>query len=176
MLLTVNYHYIRSLENSQFPGIHGVSPERLKEQLAYLARNFCVIEPADLERISSSDPNNMFCLVTFDDGLKEQYLEALPILEQMGIKGLFCVNGINSAENRVSSVHKIHWIRSRYEPKKFTEILLNELKRMDIQLPIDISEFSSPEGQNNYDDLEVKFQKYLLFIFLLKRSFSISNL
>ena len=57
MLLTVNYHYIRSVEDFQFPGIHGVTTERLKDQLAYLARNFCVIEPADLERISSSDPN-----------------------------------------------------------------------------------------------------------------------
>ena len=163
MLLTVNYHYIRSLEDSMFPGIHGVSPKRLEEQLEYLARNFSLIEPAELHRICGAKTNDMFCLVTFDDGLNEQYIEALPILEKIGIKGLFFVNGVNSAENIVSSVHKIHWIRSRYEPKKFTEMLLKELKRIDVQLPIDISEFSSSDGQNNYDDLEVKFQKYLLF-------------
>ncbi len=47
-------------------------------------------------------------LITFDDGLKEQYELGVPIMDRLGIPGLFFVNTYNITEQKVSLAHKIH--------------------------------------------------------------------
>ena len=68
-------------------------------------------------------------LVTFDDGLKEQFNTALPILEEMGIPALFFINCSTSKYNKVEEVHKIHLIRSIISPQ---EILYELEKNVNI--------------------------------------------
>ena len=163
MLLTVTFHYIRNTENSIYPGIHGVSPSRLDTQLEYLCKNFNVIKPTELKGISKSDSKEKYCLITFDDGLMEQYEVALPILEKHNLKGLFFVNGINLHTSSVSEVHKVHYIRSITSPTEFSNRLAEEIDRSRIEIPLARDEFKPPEGQNAYDSVDVQYTKYLLF-------------
>lgn len=163
MLLTVNYHYIRNQEDSKYPGIHGISPKRLNQQLEFLGRHFSFIEPHDLRKISRKDSDEKFCLITFDDGLKEQYEHALHVLDKHHVKGIFFVNGINTSLAHVSQIHKIHWLRSKTEPFQFSESLFLEIEKQANEPLLTLDQFQPSEGQNIYDQKVIQYAKYLLF-------------
>jgi len=114
MLTVSNYHYIRPQFEAKFPSIFGMTPEQFENQLQLLKNDAEFIHPTDLlnnlERVLSSKEN--YCLVTFDDGLKEQYQYALPILDNLEIPAIFFANSINFEEKKVTTVHKIHLLRS----------------------------------------------------------------
>ncbi|PKD21127.1 hypothetical protein APR41_11980 [Salegentibacter salinarum] len=95
-----------------------------------------------------------YFLITFDDGLKEQYELAKPILEEMGIPYIFFINTSNFSEEKVSLVHKIHLLRSYVAPeillqKLNTEILTGNEKKAALQ-------------HYNYDTEENAILKYFL--------------
>lgn len=114
MLTVSNYHYIRENFKTEFPSIFGVSPIFFRQQLLMLQGTGIFIHPNDvmnnLDEILKSEQN--YILITFDDGLKEQYDFALPILDELNITALFFINTINHIEKKVSLVHKIHLVRS----------------------------------------------------------------
>jgi peptidoglycan/xylan/chitin deacetylase (PgdA/CDA1 family) len=114
-VLTVsNYHYIRENFETKFPSIFGVTPIFFRQQLLLLKKTGIFIHPNDLinnfDEILKSEQNHI--LITFDDGLKEQYDIALPILTELNIPAIFFINTINHIEKKVSLVHKIHLVRS----------------------------------------------------------------
>lgn len=114
MLTVSNYHYIRENFETKFPSIFGVTPILFREQLLLLKKTGIFIHPNDLinniDEILKSEQN--YILITFDDGLKEQYNFALPILKELNIPAIFFINSINHIEKKVSLVHKIHLVRS----------------------------------------------------------------
>jgi peptidoglycan/xylan/chitin deacetylase (PgdA/CDA1 family) len=121
MLSVSNYHYIREDFTAKYPSIFGVTPRAFEQQLILLKNKGEFIKTSDLktnyEEVIRSKDN--YFLVTFDDGLKEQYENSLPILGKLNIDALFFVNSINSQENSVTTVHKIHLLRSILSPKEF---------------------------------------------------------
>lgn len=114
MLTVCNFHYIRKDFSSKYPSIFGVTPNQFEIQMQQLSQQGSFIHPEMLERnyheILLSKDNNI--LITFDDGLKEQYRFALPILNSYNIPALFFISSINHTVKKVSTVHKIHKIRS----------------------------------------------------------------
>ena len=114
MLTISNYHYIRDNFETKFPSIFGVTPLFFRQQLLMLQGTGIFIHPNDLmtnlDEILKSEQN--YILITFDDGLKEQYDVALPILTELNIPAIFFINTINHIERKVSLVHKIHLVRS----------------------------------------------------------------
>lgn len=114
MLTVSNYHYIRDNFETKFPSIFGVTPVFFRQQLLLLQETGTFIHPNDLinnlDEILKSEQN--YILITFDDGLKEQYDVALPILTELNIPAVFFINTINHIEEKVSLVHKIHLVRS----------------------------------------------------------------
>ncbi len=114
MLLGVNFHYIRSDFNFPFSGIHGIKPKQFKNQLAALAEQGEFVSQEDIVRAIKGDdvlpPKSI--AITFDDGLKEQYDLALPILASMGIPATFYFNSINIESGVISPIHKSHYIRA----------------------------------------------------------------
>lgn len=85
MLTVSNYHYIRESYTAKYPSIFGITPKQFYNQLKLLKNEGSFITPQDLvndlDKILSSSENFLF--ITFDDGLKEQYVNALPILDQL---------------------------------------------------------------------------------------------
>ncbi len=165
MLLVVTYHYIRKYTASKYPGIHAVTPEKLKQQLEVIGRNFLVITPEELLCMYSKGKDigdGRYCLITFDDQFVEQYTLAKPVLDSLNIKALFFVNGSCLENRRVNTVHKIHWLRSIIPPGKFIEIVESALRKANVNVPVSFESFQPVEGQNTYDTLEVCYIKYLL--------------
>lgn len=163
MLLVVNYHYFRDPEDSRFPGIHGVNVDRFEKQISNLAARFEMITPNDFLSFKQADfQSKDYCLITFDDGLKEQYELGKPVLDKYGIEGVYFINGVNQDQNKVSLVHKIHWLRSINSPELFNNKLYNTIEENGINIPVSYEDFEPVPGQNIYDSNDVRYTKYLL--------------
>ena len=161
MLICVNYHYIRNSFDAKYPSIFGLKPKKFESQLERLSKLGKFISSDDVvSKISDDRPlKNINFLITFDDGLKEQYDLALPILERMGIPAIFFANSLNSEKKFVSRVHKIHLIRSVVDPK----FLIKRSLSIASDLSDDISIISKKAiSHYKYDNSENATLKYLL--------------
>lgn len=129
MLSIVNYHYIRESFNTKYPSIFGMTNSEFKKQLLLFKGKGDFINIFDFNNnyksILASKDN--FYLITFDDGLKEQYINGYSILHELNIEGYFFLNAVNFQDKKVTSVHKIHLLRSIIEPKKLREIIENQV-------------------------------------------------
>ena len=157
MLAVANFHYIRKDFNSQYPSIFGLTPQQFENQLKALSKHGKFISQAELLEAEKFSSEDNLLLITFDDGLKEQYELAKPILDRMGIPFLCFVNTSNFSEGKVSLVHKIHLLRSRIPPLELEEkisklhsVLLNDEEKNKAHI------------HYNYDPAEVARLKYLL--------------
>jgi peptidoglycan/xylan/chitin deacetylase (PgdA/CDA1 family) len=126
-VLTVsNYHYIREDYKTNYPSIFGVTPLQFKEQLLLLKNSGEFVSADDLISHTDSLINSTekYILITFDDGLKEQYEFGLSILDSLNIPALFFANSINFEQKKVSTVHKIHLLRSIISSDDFLKSIL----------------------------------------------------
>lgn len=163
MLIAVNFHYIRDT----FPtrgGIHGVSPTGFAMQLEELARIGDFVGQAEVKEAVQGDRawfETPAVVVTFDDGLREQYDYAWPILQSRGIPAIFFVNTAPIAEATLSAVHKIHILRSEIDPAEFLDLLREQTAEHSIEFDPDASG-PPPETLYRYDDPPAAALKYSL--------------
>ncbi len=110
----INFHYV-GMPAMPHEGIFGYSTEGFRECLADLARRFELLSLEDVldATVSGGTLPEKACLITFDDGLKCQYEEALPVMDQLGAGGAFFASGIPYRYGKGLQVHKIHWVRAR---------------------------------------------------------------
>lgn len=154
MLIVANYHYIREDFSAPYPSIFGLTPSQFKAQLEWLSRFGAFISLDDLLKYRERPLNKNYFLITFDDGLKEQYELAKPILEAMDIPYIFFINTSNFSDKRISLVHKIHLLRSQLAPYKLLQELdANRLHKNEIKAAL---------LHYNYDTKENAILKYYL--------------
>lgn len=163
MLIAVNYHYIRKSFDFKYPSFFGVTPDYFRNQLLKIRELGTFVSKADiLDHLRGINqlPERAI-IITFDDGLKEQYEYALPILQELGIPALFFVNTGILVDSYVMNVHKIHLVRSEIPPseiKQKVEEFLAERERV-------IMENSYSEKaifHYKYDEPPIAVFKYLL--------------
>lgn len=159
MLTVSNYHYIREDYKTNYPSIFGVTPLQFKEQLLLLKNSGEFVSADDL--ISNTDSlinsTEKYILITFDDGLKEQYEYGLSILDSLNIPALFFANSINFEQKKVSTVHKIHLLRSIISSDDFLKSIL----KIDSSKIKSINTFRSKKIYI-YDDEKSAVLKYIL--------------
>jgi peptidoglycan/xylan/chitin deacetylase (PgdA/CDA1 family) len=134
MLIAVNYHYIRPHFNYKYPGIYGLTPEQFEKQLVTLSYTGKFVSATDVLRAidGRAELPEQAILITFDDGLKEQYELALPILDKLGIPAMLYVNTQNIAEKKISLVAKIHLLLTSMPFEEYkNNILLQARKQFD---------------------------------------------
>jgi peptidoglycan/xylan/chitin deacetylase (PgdA/CDA1 family) len=90
--------------------------------------------------------------------LQEQFKYALPILDELNIPAVFFANSINYEEQKVSTVHKIHLLRSIISPKEFLVILLSQ----NSAITISDTDYIKAQSIYIYDEKESAGLKYLL--------------
>lgn len=157
MLAVGNFHYIRHDFTAKYPSIFGLTPEQFRAQLEKLAQQADFISQEQLLKFREKAFDKNYFLITFDDGLKEQFELARPILQEMGIPYIFFVNTSNFSEKEVSLVHKIHLLRSRIS----SEELLGRI-RQKTAVQLSPEEELKGEKHYNYDEPETAHLKYLL--------------
>ncbi len=121
-LLAVNYHYYRT--EAPGSGIYPVSPGRFAEQVSQLARQFSIAaERQVVEALAHKKTGDAtLCLITFDDGLKEQ-IQAIRWLMAQKLSAMCYVPTAPLTERRVLDVHKLHIIRTLCSDAKLSASL-----------------------------------------------------
>jgi hypothetical protein len=164
MLLIVNYHYIREDFQTPFPAIFGIAPKDFKKQLEEVSKYGTYISETDLinhlDGISQLPKKSI--MVTFDDGLKEQYNLAQPILNHLGIPATFYTNTKVLVERTLLNVHLVHIVRSLLPPELI--IAQIEMTSFYAELPVLEKERIKKYAINHYiyDKPENAILKYLL--------------
>ncbi len=88
-LLILNYHRIGEPAQSPFDrALFSATPEQFEAQVAWLTHHFDVIGADDLENVLSQR-RGRFVMLTFDDGYRDNYETAFPILRRHGITATF---------------------------------------------------------------------------------------
>jgi peptidoglycan/xylan/chitin deacetylase (PgdA/CDA1 family) len=78
------YHRVNPYNDLPIPNI--ITPKSFEQQLQYLCRNYEIIELETLAHYLHTHqiPPSKAAVITFDDGYKDNYLYALPLLEKYG--------------------------------------------------------------------------------------------
>ena len=154
-LLIVNFHYIRDKKYQS--GIYPRTLSELSNQIDSISKHYKFISQENLisQLLNKSiSKNAKYCLLTFDDGLKEQ-MEAFKMLIKKGIPAVFFVNTKPIKNNTVADVHKLHHIRSKLCDEEILK-LIKPIHKVD--------NFNYPSNINQlyrYDSTDAKKLKYL---------------
>lgn len=94
-VLTLYYHRVNELDNDY--NLLAVSKERFKQQMLWLKNNYSIVDSRDdWENLDG----NHIC-ITFDDGYKDNYLNAVPILQECGIPATIFVSTATLKNNKI---------------------------------------------------------------------------
>jgi peptidoglycan/xylan/chitin deacetylase (PgdA/CDA1 family) len=162
MLVAVNFHYIREKFDAPYPSIFGVTPQEFSNQLEILGKSAQFLgsdEISDIIEGRKTIPHRAV-IITFDDGLKEQYDLAWPILKEKGIPAIFFVNTRPIEEQIITTVHKIHIIRAYTPPERVLEVLISMLKKRGTSLVLPSKQ--KAKSAYKYDSEEDAQLKYFL--------------
>lgn len=121
-LLAVNYHYIRDVKPLQ--GIYPRTIGELEAQLDEIGLYYEFLSQGELLQIirGKKYPKGNYCVITFDDNLKEQ-IAAYECLEKKNIPAIFFSTTLPYLKNEVHDVHKLHHIYSSYSDADIAGIL-----------------------------------------------------
>ncbi len=112
-LTALMYHYVRDAGDAAEAGsgIAGLPTARFDEQLDYAARNFDLIAWPDLRALllEGKPLPPRACLLTFDDGICDHYLNVFPALARRGLSGLFFAMAGREGGG-LTMPHRIHFL------------------------------------------------------------------
>ena len=157
MLAVANFHYIRPDFKAVYPSIFGVTPAQFDAQLDMLAQQGEFISQQELIKFTKRPFDRNYILITFDDGLQEQFEYAKPILDKKGIPYIFFINTSVYTDNEISLVHKIHLLRSKIAPEELNDIIANKFSTY-----LDEEEKAKACHHYNYDTKATACLKYML--------------
>jgi len=168
-LNVIMYHYVRNLPRTDFPRIKGMLPDDFRRQVNRLSESheMATLESALAFLQGKYQPRRNLCLLTFDDCLKEHYVEVTPILAERGIPGIFFVITSCLQEHRIASAHMNHFLIAALDFDFYREAFLEKL-RSAAPTSSSLAEIDEEAARRTYrwDTAEVRAFKYL-FNFVL---------
>jgi peptidoglycan/xylan/chitin deacetylase (PgdA/CDA1 family) len=120
-VLVLNYHRVGNGKESPFDrGLWSTDAETFTDQIRFCKSHLDVISPGDISR-AVTNGSGRYALITFDDGYRDNYETAFPILKAEGVPAtFFIVTGFVDAP-RVPWWDEIAWMvrtsrKDRVEP------------------------------------------------------------
>ena len=162
-LLILSYHYIRD-SIYPYPGIHSLTSESFREQILFLKKNFHSATPDEIEEFVNGNYSfkEKAFFITFDDGLKDQYIQAIKVLNELAIKAAFFIPSLRFTDNESVYVNKIHWLRSNTEPIEFFNIFQNFLPENFKNLTLSVQQQQLANDTYIFDNKDNQRLKFLI--------------
>lgn len=152
--LAVMYHYV--MNPKEWKGSVPISENDFSIQVKWLKANYNISTPSiKLQKENEKKVG----IISFDDGTRDQYLNAFKILKSENIKGYFTIMSGPLTEKKIPIFHLVHAVLSNIEDG----VLWEELKK-NFDIPINIKEMSSIYSYET--DIYRRYNKYV-FNFLL---------
>lgn len=130
--IIVNYHYVEN-SNPNSTTSHPCSNEEFDKQVSFLKDNYEIVDIPILYKRAVEESPNPSCAITFDDGLKCQYKNALPILNKHKMPATFFIS-TGTLEGFLPSTHKIHALLSQLDGENLVAITNNFFKNKHPEL------------------------------------------
>jgi peptidoglycan/xylan/chitin deacetylase (PgdA/CDA1 family) len=108
-VLVFAYHRVGLVDNLYDSGVWDASPQMFDKQLHFLKKEFDVIAPDELETAVRMG-RGRYVLLTFDDGYRDNFDEAFPILKRHGLPATFFVTTGFLDSRRISWWDEIAWM------------------------------------------------------------------
>jgi peptidoglycan/xylan/chitin deacetylase (PgdA/CDA1 family) len=129
-LTVMMYHYIRDPGDTADSGsrITGMAVSAFEAQLDELTKQHTLVSWGDLRRALQGQsvlPTSP-CLLTFDDGIRDHYLNAFRMLRSRNLSGLFFILD-RSKEDGLVLGHKIHFLLAALGVDALWEVILAKL-------------------------------------------------
>lgn len=116
-LTAMMYHYVRDFGDAAEAGsgIPGLPKQKFCAQVDELARTYNMVSWEDVRNavVQDKDLPERACLLTFDDGVCDHYLNVFFELKRRNIAGLFFVMAREN-ENTVPLPHKLHYLIAHF--------------------------------------------------------------
>jgi peptidoglycan/xylan/chitin deacetylase (PgdA/CDA1 family) len=126
--LAVNYHFVRSASPGRFRLRAHERVARFAEQLASLSKRFEFLRCRDLF-VADRDGARPRALITFDDGARDVFVHALPVLQRAGALATVFVCSRPYTEGRLLQVAKVEYLMSELGLEAFRRAFYAELER-----------------------------------------------
>jgi len=127
--LILYYHRVRNYDETVDIGL-SISVENFENQIRYLKKNYNIVS-LDLmvEKMRNAEtPSQEDIAITFDDGYKDNYDNAYPILKRYNVPATIFLTTDYVGTNKLLWWDKLIFILSRLNPEEFKNILLrNEI-------------------------------------------------
>jgi peptidoglycan/xylan/chitin deacetylase (PgdA/CDA1 family) len=129
-LTSMMYHYIRDPGDAAEAGsgIPGMPVKTFETQIDELSRKHAFVTWPDV-RMAIQDEKPLpesACLLTFDDGVCDHYLNAFRILRERNLSGLFFVLDRCESEGFILA-HKIHFLLAKLGPVRLRDAIMEKL-------------------------------------------------
>ncbi len=109
-VLCLNYHRVGDGRHSVFDrGLWSADAAGFDDQIRFFAKHFTIVTPQDLPEVRRAG-RGRFVLITFDDGYRDNYEVAFPILRQHGVPATFFVTTGFLDTRRLAWWDEIAWM------------------------------------------------------------------
>ncbi len=122
----VKYHYIDDLYSDR-NAFHPCSINEFERQVSFLKNDFKITTVDEVVDAAQKELPEKMCALTFDDGLRDNYQNAVPILKKHGAIGTFFPI-TKTFEGFLPATHKMHIALSLEETDKLVDIFNTFLK------------------------------------------------
>jgi hypothetical protein len=160
-LTVMMYHYIRELgdDAEAGSGIPGMSVKAFESQLDELSKRHTFVTWPKVRAALQEEralPDSA-CLLTFDDGVRDHYINVFKILRERNLSGLFFVLD-RFEDHGLVLAHKIHFLLAKLGLTELREVIWNKLN------PIQREQFTQAENgyQLKYPPISVDSQINLI--------------
>ena len=115
----ITYHYCHPRSNADFNNLKGIEPDDLEQQIEVLHREFQFASVSDLINPDIDLPQFVVVL-TFDDGLKDFYNYAFPILKSRKVPATVYCSTAPLKNDSLLNMHRIHLLLGVLGQKEFS--------------------------------------------------------
>lgn len=110
--LVIMYHYVR--DPKSWTGSVPKSIEEFRKQLEWAKEHYEIVTPSEINKKT----NKPKCIISFDDGTRDQFLYAYPILKELKVPGYFTIMSGGIQHKQIPIFHLVHTLLSNFSDEE----------------------------------------------------------